>query len=164
MSGPEKESIFKGIKIKGKGVFDLEDFYLELYRWFEHYGYSWKELRYKNIDNPDGSKMIEFQWKCERKLHEYYNVEVTMDFQIMAKDVEITIENKKLTRQKGSIELISDATLLKQTQKFEKAIFKKRVTKAYEYLLKDTLDYHEDEAIEEVTKLYDEIKAFIGMI
>ncbi len=157
----EEVEILKPYKIKASGVFDFEELYQELERWFKHNGYKWKETTYRNVDQPDGGKMVELKWECERPADDYVTYYISMHWQAFLKDVEVTIENIKRKMNKGSVELRFEVTFKKNTGIWKDKPLGKLMGNIYEKLIiRDRLDKHEEMIFDDANLLFSEIRAF----
>tara|TARA_Y100000310_G_C20598040_1_gene771531 strand:- start:531 stop:1046 length:516 start_codon:yes stop_codon:yes gene_type:complete len=159
----DKEDIVKfGYKIKSKGTFFMDDLYKELYKWFEHYGYDWKEIQYRKTTNPNGSYRLELLWQGEKELDGYASFVIDLHLAADLSDVEVTSDTgQKGKRQKGTIEFRTGAHIKKNIKVWEKKKFGKFQLRLYDILSRAKLDDQKTEAYVEVHKLYDEIKAFM---
>lgn len=159
----EKIPILSGYKIKASGVFDFEELYQELERWFKHNGYEWKETTYRNVDQPDGGKMVELKWECYKKPsgEDYLRYQISIHWQAFLKEVEVNVENIKRKMNKGSVEMRFEVNILKGVKVWEKMLFGKLMGVIYEkILIRDRLDKHEEMIFEEANALFSEIRAF----
>ncbi|MBI4447842.1 hypothetical protein HY643_02585 [Candidatus Woesearchaeota archaeon] len=153
-----------GYKIKSTGVFDLPDLYLEIYRWFRHFTYAWKETKYRNIDQPDGGKQIEIMWFCERKVDDYVTFVITLHLQAFVKDTEGMKGGVKTKMQGGSVEFRAGAYMKKKVEIWESKPMGDLLGRIYEkILIKERLDNYEEEIYIDTHKLFDEIKAYLQM-
>ncbi len=151
-----------GYKIKSKGVFNLEDLYVELNLWFEHHGYKWKELEYKVVARGGGAQRLEIIWKGVREVDDYTNFEISLNMGAEISDVEVNLDGgKKVKRQKGTIEFRSGATIKKNVDVWEGKILGNVQAKVYEMLIHERLEAQKAELYVEAHKLYDELKAFM---
>ncbi len=107
-----------GYKIKAGGMFDFEEMYQELQRWFTYNGYTWQETKYRVVENPDGSKQVELKWVCPRKIDDYVTFVITMDLQVFHSDVEANIDGVKKKLQKGGYEFRFGSSYEKNWKEF----------------------------------------------
>ena len=154
--------IKEGYKIKSKGVFNIEDLYLELYLWFQHHGYAVKELEYRIVYRPDGVKHTEVLWQNTRVVDEYTSFTITLNLSTDLSEAEVTLEGgKKVTRQKGTLEFRSGARIDRKVDVWEGKVLGNVQAKVYELLIRDRLRAQKVELYTEAHKLYDELKAFM---
>jgi hypothetical protein len=161
----EKINIIKwGHKIKAKGVYNLDDLYVELQLWFSHMGYSWHEVEYKKMVFGGGAYRAEIIWIGTKRADDYNSYEMKISLAADVKDAEVTLDGgKKVKRQKAGLEFITGAKLVRDTDIWKDwgpfpAKFQKNL---YEHLIRDRLRHREDELWGEANKLYDELKAFL---
>ncbi len=151
-----------GYKIKSKGTFNLEDLYFELHLWFEHHGYSWKELEYKKIVFGGGAERIELLWTAEKKVDDYTNFVIDLNMAADTSKVEVALDGgKKVKRHKGGIEFRSGAKIKKNVDVWKGKAFGNVQAKVYEMLINDRIGAQKGELYAEAHKLYDELKAFM---
>lgn len=159
----EKEAkIVDGIKLKSKGIFNFEELYQEMAKWFKHYDYDWKELEYKKIDNPDGSQRVEVRWECPKKIDSYVSMRTEIFLKADMSDVEITLGNEKKKMNKGTIELKFDTTMIKNTDVWKDKLLGRAIGLIYDkILIKERLNYYQDEIFQESQKLISEVKEYL---
>ncbi|RME54958.1 hypothetical protein D6777_02105 [Candidatus Woesearchaeota archaeon] len=157
-----------GTKVKANAVLDFGEFYQELQRWFTYNGYTWQEVKYRVVENPDGSKQVELRWFGVRKLDDYVSAEIQMDLQVFHGDVEANIDGVKKKMQKGGFEFRLGSKLIKNWGDFwgsDKlkgwAEWKKEI---YErFLIKDRLLSFENIIGSDIMRLISEIKAYMKL-
>lgn len=154
--------IIDGIKLKSKGIFNFEELYQEMVRWFKHYDYSWKELEYKKVDNPDGSQKIEVRWECPKEIDKYVSMLTVVFLKGEISNVEVTIGNEKKMMNKGTVEMKFNTTMIKNVDVWEGKPFGKAAGLIYDkILIKDRLKHYEDEIFNESQKLIGEVKEYL---
>ncbi|MBI5872133.1 hypothetical protein HZB88_03535 [archaeon] len=167
----EREVIPTTHKIKVKGVFDLNDLYLECHRWFEHYAYTWKEVEYKQTENPDGTKSVEIWWECTRQIEDYITFLIELQFQCLGySEVEAKTDTGIKKMQKGTMEFRGGAKIVFDVGVWHKNGDKKDdwkpfgqlMARIYHTLIYKKIDEYEDILFAEVHKLYNEIRNFLG--
>ncbi len=155
----------EGYKVKGTNVvFNLEEIYKFCMRWFDHNGWSWKEISYRDSTRPDGGKVIEFNWEADKEFDRYISFVVTMDVLIIAKKIELEEDGKKLERLKGLMEFNFSAYLDKKEDFFGKGNFGKQLRRLYEkYIIRSKVEDAEEALLRDVMELINEIKAFMNL-
>ncbi|MBL7051717.1 MAG: hypothetical protein ISS01_01360 [Nanoarchaeota archaeon] len=158
-----KVKVMGEIKIKSKGVFNIEDLYVELYLWFKHYGYVWREVEYRKIMFPGGGYRLEIVWIAIKTLNDYNNFKIVLVTGIDVKgDVEVQLEGgKKVKRQQATIEFKSWGDINTNDDVWKGRTFGKQMQKVYEIMTRDRLEQYKEDSYVEVSKLYDELKAFL---
>lgn len=159
----DKEVIIKpGYKIKANGTFNIEDLYIELYQWFVHMGYAWKELEYKVTVKPGGVQSLELLWEGRKKIDDYSTFVIPLNLWASVVDVEVQLETgAKVKRQKGTLEFRSGAWILRSIEVWENRLMGNVVARFYEILIRERLLEQETQLYGEAHKLYDELKAFM---
>lgn len=159
----EKETkIIDGYKLKSKGIFNFEELYQEMVKWFRHYDYEWKELEYKKTDNPDGSQRVEIRWECPKKIDNYVSMLTTLFIRAGLADVEVTIGNEKKKMNKGDCEIKFDTKIIKKVDIWKDKPMGQAVGLIYDkILIKERLKYYEEEALKESQKLINEVKEYL---
>lgn len=160
----ELEVIPNGYKIKASTVFDFEELYIEMQRWFLHFGYDWKETRYLINSLPNGSTLSEISWVCSKKVDEYVSYTMNVDFKATVSDVEVNVDNVKKKMNKGSVEFRFKGIMYKNTKVWEKKFFGRLLGAIYEkILIRDRLGDIEDNLLGESNRLFDEIKTYLNI-
>ncbi len=162
-SVPEKIQVIKnGYKIKAKGVYNLEDLYIELNQWFLHMGYSWKEIEYKVIMGKGGFQRLELIWQGTKKTSNYSTFVLRLNLGADISDVDVTLDNGgKVKRQKGSLEFRSEAYIIHNKDVWKGKVMGNYLAKLYEIFIRNRLDAEFWQLYGEAHKLYDELKAFM---
>ena len=155
----------EGYKIKGTTViFDLEDIYKFIIRWFDHYEWKWSEVSYKDSTRPDGGKGIEINLEAEKEFDNYITFKVTVDILIGAKEIDIEINGKQTKRMKGLIEFAFSAYLDKKEDKFGKGKFGHDIRRLYEkYILRSKVEDAQEALYRDIIELINEVKAFLNL-
>ena len=167
-----------GYKIKSGGIFDLEELYTEMERWFEFGGYSWRETKYRVAEMPNGLSQIEIKWECEKKGSEYLTYYLSMHWQAFVTEVEVNVDGIKKKMNKGSIEFRFEGKLKRNVEAFSpkedspeakkrfllKGSFGKFIMAIYDkVIIKNQVDYYKGFFFGESQRLFDEIKAFLQL-
>jgi len=151
-----------GYKIKAKGVYNLEDLYVELNQWFVHMGYDWKELEYKVVSGKGGAQHLEILWEGQKKVDDYTSYVIRLNLGADISDAEVTLDGgAKVKRQKGALEFRSEAFMLRNKDVWKGKFMGNWLAKLYEILIRDRLKAQGGELYGEAHKLYDELKAFM---
>lgn len=165
-------------KIKAGGVFDLEELYTELVRWFEFNGYTWRETKYRVVEMPNGLSQIEIKWECEKQpvKGEYLTYILNMQWQAFVSEVEVSADGVKKKMNKGSIEFRFGSVLKRNVKAFSpdekdaknrifmKGGFGEFIMAIYEqFVIRKQVDYYKGYFFGETQKLFDEIKAFLQL-
>lgn len=160
----QKDFIASAIKVKQKSVFNLDELYLILYKWFELYGYDFQEQEYRDIEKA-GTKDVEIRWYAEKKIDDYikFIMKVSM-MTVGMKEVEVEEEGIKRTTKSGTVEFRFDAFLLKDYEDRWTGGIMKFLREVYDkFIIKGRIDSLEGELHTELYKFIDEIKAFLNM-
>ena len=67
----QRDVIVPSIKIKEKSIFNLDELYKILIRWFELHQYDFQEREYRDEDMGEGKKHLEIKWYAEKKIDDY---------------------------------------------------------------------------------------------
>jgi hypothetical protein len=149
-------------KIKAKGVFNLEDMYVELFYWFQHFGYEWKEAEYRHMNFPGGGYRLEVIWYGIKDLTDYHKTKIKLVLAADVKNVEVTLDGgKKVDRQKATFEFRTGVLLTRKRSIFSDRPFAQWQMQVYEILTKKRHEQMEIDAYSEAQKLYDELRAFM---
>ncbi len=157
-----KVTIIDGLKLKSKGIFNLDDLYKEMVIWFNHYGYEWKELEYKKVENADGTTKTELRWECPKKVDDYVSIQTSIFMQAVVSDVEVTVGNEKKKMNKGSMELKFSTALLKNMDAWKNGLMGNITGLIYDrILIKERLRAYELNTLLETQKLIKEVKEYL---
>lgn len=167
-----------GYKLKSSGVFDLEELYTEMIRWFDFNGYKWKETKYRVAEMPNGLSQIEIKWECDKEGTDYLKYYFTMHWQAFISEVEVNVDGVKKKMNKGSIELRFEGTMKRNIEAFSpkegsesekkrmilKGSFGRFIMTVYDrVIVKNQVDYYKRYFFNESQRLFDEIKAFLQL-
>ncbi|MBU1203622.1 MAG: hypothetical protein KKG60_00960 [Nanoarchaeota archaeon] len=100
----------RGIKLKWKGMLDLDLLYKEIKRWLEDKGFfkeQTSEKKYTERKYPGGIKNVYINWKNENKVSDYFRYHIDVDFLLLGiSDVELQLpDGNKKKVQKGDFEI-----------------------------------------------------------
>ncbi len=162
---PEKESVFSS-KIKFTGVFNFADFYRFCYDWLsDEANLIVAEDKYAEKLSGD-SKNIDIEWTCFRKITDYFKFEVKILFRIIGMtNVEIQRDNAKIKMNKGSVEVTTKGTLVRDYQgKFEMTGTQKFMRSIYEkWVIPSRLEQYEDKLIGDCDEFLNQAKAYLDL-
>ncbi len=160
----QKDFVASNIKVKQRSVFNLDELYLLLYKWFELYGYDFQEKEYRDIEK-EGKKNLEIQWYTEKKIDDYMKYVINVSFMVLGLEkVEIEEEGVKRKTSKGEVEVRFDAFILKDYDNRWEGGAMKFLREVYDkFIIKGRIESLEGELHTELYKLIDEIKAFLNL-
>ncbi len=160
----QRDVVVSGVKIKQRSVFNLDELYKIIWRWFELYGYSVQELEYRD-SMEGGSKHLEIKWKSTKTIDDYMEFVIITNFLILGlESVELEQDGVKIKTNKGEVEMNFSAFINKDYQeKWEKG-YNLIIRNIYDrYVIKGRISSLEGEIYEELYKLLDEIKAYLNL-
>lgn len=163
---PQRDIIVPHIKIKDRSIFNLDELYKLLLRWFELHNYDFQEQEYRDEDMGEGKKHLEIKWYAEKKIDDYFKFVMEINFFIIGlESVEIERDGVKHKTNRGEIEMRTKAYILKDWQsKFEQSALMKFLRDIYDkYIIRARIEGYEGELYEETYKLLDEVKAFLNL-
>lgn len=165
MADPERDYVVPlGYKIKQKAVFNFEELYKSMYRWFDYYGYGWAELKYSNEVVQSGDKHVEIIWEGKKEINDYLSYVITVEFLMDFGDAQIDKGGVKIKTDAGTIELRCSAYIEKNVDFWEKKPMGKFMRRIYDnFLNKDRLNTEEYNLYIESHKLFNEVKAFLNL-
>lgn len=162
----QREFLGKEIRIKQKGIFNVEEFYRLFFRWFELHGYSIAEVEYRDIQTASG-KMLKIKWHCESELDDYLKYVIRPSFLITGLEkVEAEKDGVKTMLHKADIEVKINYFLEKDfNNKWSEANALGRFLRAAydKYFAGNRADQLKNALIEDVRSVLEEIKAFLNM-
>ena len=154
------------LKIKRKGVFDLEGLYLMVRGWLDINGLfnNLKETEYTERTMPFG-KELEVNWDTYYDVSSYVKFKIKISFMAVGlSKVEIQKGHKKIPRDKGSIEVkLEGKVIYDPDDKYKKNIFTFRFILPYEIKMKKRLDAYKLELYKRIYALHKEIKLYLDM-
>ena len=157
--------MLQDFKVKQDSLFDLNEFYKQLWRWFELYDYNFAEQEYIDMEEPKG-KHIELLWYADKKIDKYVKFVITVGFLILGiKEVEIEKGGVKVKTKKGSVEMRISAYLAKDyDDKWSDTPTKKGIRLLYErYIARKRLDIYGGKLEKEAYVLLNDIRSFLAM-
>jgi len=156
--------LFEELKIKQQHVFDFDELYKTLFRWFEVNEYDFHEREYEKTEKANETDLI-ISWFAEKGMESgYLKYIIEMDFKVdKMQDVEIEKEGLKMAMNKASIEIKMTAYLLKDVGNVMAKKLGKVGRSFYERTMRNKLDEHESVLFNETHMLIDEIKSFLAM-
>ncbi len=162
----EKEQIFSS-KIKYAGIFSFADFYKFCYDWLtEEAGFDiLAETKYSEKISGD-AKNIDVEWKCSKKVTDYFKYEAKITFKIIGlKKVEVQEGNKKIKTNEGSVEVSVKGTLLRDYEgKFERDAFRKFLRAIYEkWIIYSRILQFEDQLAANLNEFLSQAKAYLDL-
>ena len=161
----EREKIVDELRLNYEGLFDVNELYLTMDKWFREKQYDKREL--KNIENvkPDG-KFIELWIMPWKKITDYAKIEIKIRIQMFnIKEVEVEKDKHKVKLNQGKIQMVFDGFLTtdyenkwegKPTYVFLRTIFDKFIYKGY------TARF-QSQVAEDVNHLNTTIKSFLNL-
>ena len=160
----QRDIVASGLKIKQRSIFNLDELYKIMWRWFELYGYSMQELEYR--DSVEGnSKHLEIKWRSVKQIDDYMEFHILTNFLILGLEkVELEQDGVKTKLDKGEVEMNFSAFINKDPEgKWEKG-YNLVIRNIYDkYVIKSRIESLEGELYEELYKLLDEVKAYLNL-
>lgn len=158
--------ILPSLKIKRKGIFDLEELYLMMKEWLDigGFGKNFKETDYTESTTPKG-KDIDIIWETHHDVSSYVRFKVKTTFSVRGLNkVEIQKNGKKTPRDKGRVEVRIDGKVIYDPEdKFKKNIFTFPFIKFYEVKMKKRLEDYQLELYKKLYSFHKEIKLYLEM-
>ena len=154
------------VKVKQSAIFDMDELYKALFRWFELYHYEFHEREYRESSDPGGGKHLEIRWYAEKKVDDYVKLVIEVDFLVLGlTDVEIEKNGAKTKTNKGTIEMRFSGYLLKDYEdSWSKSAFSTFIRGIYDkYIIRGRLEGYEGLIYDEAHKLIAEAKAFLAL-
>src|SRR3989338_955621 len=98
-------------KLKKSGLFDFKETYQFIYRLLDEDGYAVEETKYQETIKGE-AKDVEFEWKAEKKISDYFQNEIKLKFRILGmKSVEVQRDSERVKINDGSFEVKISGTL-----------------------------------------------------
>jgi len=158
----QKKSVYKET-FKQTGYWKYSDTYNMMFHWLKDRNYKVFEEMYNEKLLSIGKEVI-IKWRAERKVTDYFKFQIILDWHILGmKDAEVEIDGKKISTNKGEVEVIFKASIIKDYEKrWEDKPFWKFLRGVYEkYVIRETVDEFEDDLENEAKELISDFKAFL---
>lgn len=154
------------LKLKQKAIFNFDELYKAMFRWFELYHYDFHEREYRDSVEPSG-KHIEVRWYAEKKIDDYVKFAIEFDYLILGlQDIVIEREDGRKTKtNKGEVTIRITTYLLKDSEnKWNKGPMIRFMRAVYDrFIIRTRLEGYEFELYNEIHKLIAEAKAFLAL-
>lgn len=161
----EKDVIFSS-KVKYTGIVNFAEFYKFCYDWLtEETQLLLSEDKYVEKLSGD-SKNIDIIWSAFRKITDYFKFDAKVTFKVLGlTKVEITEGGKKISTNKGSIEISIKGTLTRDYKgKFETNAFNKFLRSIYEkWIIMGRIDQMEEKIIGDCDEFLGQAKAYLDL-
>lgn len=157
------EIVAKDVKIKRKGIFDMEQVYKKIKQWFDSRGYSeFKEMKYIERIKPNG-KQLEIVWEAKKEVSDYFTNNIRLTFLVIGLNkIEIEKEGQKIPMNNGELELIFNATLVKNAkEKFKEDGAMKKIYESY--IVKDRIEEYKIDLYDNIYGLVNEVKLMLEL-
>ena len=158
----QKKEVYKE-KLKQTGNWNYTDVYNLAFSWLKGSGYKLKEDLYSEKLSANGKEVI-IAWTAEKKVTDYFQYQIKIDWHILGmKDAEVEIEGKKVKTNKGEVEIVFKANIIKDYEKrWEDKPLWKFLRGIYEkYIIRETIDEFEDDLEDDVKDMIKDLKAFL---
>ncbi len=158
---PERDYVADVLQLSYSGVFDFDGLYKVLYRWFQQYRYSFKELDYKEFKDG-GVKKLQIKWQATRKVTDYVRYVFEVGF-LLNNMNEVVVKNKK--RMSGSLSISVAAYLEKDYEEtWARRTWLKFVREVYDrFVTGSKITEMQQELITEMNAFRNEVKTFLNM-
>jgi hypothetical protein len=160
----QKKEIYKE-KFKHTGYWKYSEVYAFMYEWFKERDYRLLEDLYNEKIQSNGKEVIA-KWKAEKKITDYFKFQIKADWHILGmKDAEVEVDGKKVSTNKGEVEIIFTANLIKDYEKrWEDKPIWKFLRGIYEqYVIRSTVDEMEDDIEDDTKEIIEDLKAFLKL-
>lgn len=161
----EKDTILTE-KLDYSGLLKFSDFYTYSHSWLDDGDYGVVEDKYAEKISGN-SKDIDIEWKCTKKVSDYFKNEIKVKFEIKGLvDVEVEIDGKKKKMQQGKIKVEIKGTLIKDPEsKWEGTPFFRFLREVYnKYIVPQRIDNREESIEDDVKEFKDELKSFLDLV
>jgi len=158
----QKKEVYKE-KLKQTGHWKYKDVYDLAFSWLKDSGYSIQEDLYNEKLSANGKEII-IAWTANKKVTDYFKYQIKIDWHILGmKDVEVEIDGKKVNTNKGEVEIVFKANIIKDYEKrWEDKPLWKFLRGIYErYIIRETIDEYEDDLEDELKDMIKDVKAFL---
>lgn len=150
-------------KLTQVGYWNYDEVYKFLFNWLKDEGYGIAETAYKE-KLSGGGKEILISWDAGKKVTDYFKRQILLEWHILGmKDAEVEIDGKKVSTNKGELEIKFVANLVKDYEaRWEDKPLHKFMRGLYEnYIIRTTVTEYEDNLEDECKALIADLKAFL---
>jgi len=158
----QKKEVYKE-KFKQTGFWKYSELYNLALSLLKSADYGIQEELYNEKLSSNG-KEITINWNANKKVTDYFKFQITMEWHILGmKDAEVEVDGKKVNTNKGEVEIVFKANIIKDYEKrWEDKPFWKFLRGIYErYIIRETVDEFEGDLEDELKDIIKEIKAFL---
>jgi len=146
----QKKEVYRE-KFKQTGYWKYTELYDLAFAWLKDHQYKLKEDLYNEKLSSNGKEVI-ILWTAERKVTDYFLYQIKADWHILGmKDAEVEIDGKKVKTNKGEVEIVFKANIIKD---YEKRWYEK-------YIIRQTIDEFEDDLEDEMKDMISDLKGFL---
>jgi len=159
---PEKDYVEQTLQVKHKGIFNLDELYKTLVKWFTMYKYKVHEIEYKDY-KEDGKNMLYVKWEASKKVTDY--VKYVIETELNVNDFkEVMVDKKKNVE--GEISMKFAGYLLKDYEEvWSRKGYMKFMREVYDKFLHGyKLAETEKELKDELYKVVNEIKSHLNLM
>ena len=160
----QKKEVYKE-KLKQTGYWKYDDVYHLAFNWLKSHSYKLKEDLYNEKLSANGKEII-IKWEANKKVTDYFKYRIKVEWHILGmKDAEVEIEGKKVSTNKGEVEMKFVGEIIKDYEKrwedkprwkFLRGIYEK-------YIIRTTIDEYEDDLENDVKDMVKDLKAFLNI-
>jgi hypothetical protein len=161
----EKEKVIDELRLQYEGLFDINELYHTIDRWFREKQYDKREIKNVEFVKPEG-KYVELWLMPWKKITDYAKIEIKIRLIIEnLKEVEVEKDNHKVKMNQGTIKMVIDGFLTtdyenkwegKPTYVFIRTLFDKFIYKGYTSRFKGQVS-------EDVNHFHTTLKSFLNL-
>ena len=158
----QKKEVYRE-KFKQTGYWNYKELYDLAFTYLKDTQYKLKEDLYNEKLSANGKEVI-IMWTAEKKVTDYFLYQIKMEWHILGmKDAEVEIDGKKVSTNKGEVEIVFKANIIKDYEKrWEDKPLWKFLRGVYErYIIRETVDEFEDDLEDEMKDMIKILKGFL---
>ena len=158
---PERDYVDQTLQVKYKGIFNFDELYKTLVRWFKMYKYQLAEIEYKDY-KEEGKNMLYVKWEAAKKADDY--VKYMIETELKVDNFKDVIVDKKKNME-GEVAIKFSGSLLKDYEEvWSRRGFMKFMREVYDkFFLGYKLGAMEKELKDELYKLVNEVKSYLNL-
>lgn len=101
-----EEEVVCSTSVKYDGIFNFNELYKFCHKWLRDSGYViFEEKSYEETKKPGKEKKSRIDWKCTKKITDYFRYELEVDFHPDVEKIEAKRGRKKLNTDKGKVDI-----------------------------------------------------------
>jgi hypothetical protein len=161
----EEEVVFS-TNIKYKGIFNFNKLYKFCNKWLKDSGYAiFEEKAYEETKKPGKEKKSRIDWKCTKKITDYFKYELGVDFHPDVEKIKAKRGRKKKDMDKGVVSIGIKGKLIYDYEGEWEGSILKFLRGIYDYfIIRGKVSRYKQKLKKECLELARQVKGFLAII